>query len=186
MPYQRKAPRQPRRHTISYQDVCRANHTGTRDLESLWFWHKRLDEVEVYWVAASWSRHDWYQGDIYIPTITGAQLSDLIQGRHIRLTDVLRHEWAHAVADNWPLVMISKRFLTAFGGPYESGEPVMDYDPAHHLTEYAATMPCEDFAENRAGCSVERICQRRNQFPCNRISIVQIRRLLPNPRRQYR
>jgi hypothetical protein len=53
-------------------------------LESLWFWHKRLDEVEVYWVAASWSRHDWYQGDIYIPTITGAQLSDLIQGRHIR------------------------------------------------------------------------------------------------------
>jgi hypothetical protein len=147
MPYQRKTARQPRRHLISYQDVCRANHTVIRELETLWFWHKRLDDVEVYWVATSWSCYGWYQGDIYIPAITGAQLSDLIQGRHIRLTDVLRHEWAHAVADKWPLVMNTKRFLTAFGGPYESGERVMNYDPDHHLTEYAATMPCEDFAE---------------------------------------
>jgi hypothetical protein len=147
MPHQQRSPRQLRRHVITYQDVSRANRTVTSELESLGFWHKRLDDIVVYWVAASWDCYGWYQGDIHIPALTGAQLSDLIQGRHTRLTDVLRHEWAHAVADKWPELMDSKRFLNDFGGPYGSMETVREYHPLHHLTRYAATSPCEDFAE---------------------------------------
>ena len=147
MPHQQSAARQLRRHVITYQDMCRANRTVVRELETLWFWHKRLEEVDVYWVAASWDCYGWNQGDIYIPAITGARLSDLILGQHTRLTDVLRHEWAHAVADHWPRLINIKRFVSAFGGPYESGEAVRTYDPDHHLTKYAATNPCEDFAE---------------------------------------
>ena len=147
MPHQQRSPRQLRRHVITYQDVCRANRTVVRELENLWFWHRRLEDIDVYWVHASLTCYGWYQGHIYIPAITGAQLSDLICGRHTLLTDVLRHEWAHAVADQWPHLIKAKRFVQAFGGPYESVEPVRNYHSDHHLTRYAATMPCEDFAE---------------------------------------
>ena len=41
----------------------------------------------------------------------------------------------------------SKRFRRVFGGDYESTDPVWEYHPDLHLTQYAATMPCEDFAE---------------------------------------
>jgi hypothetical protein len=41
-------------------------------------------------------------GYIAIPAISFAQLGDLLTGRHMRLTDILRHEWAHALADVHP------------------------------------------------------------------------------------
>ena len=147
MPHQQRAPRQPRRHVITYQDLCRAHTQVTRELKALGFWHHRLEHIEVCLIPASLVCYGWYQGHIYIPALTGAQLSDLVVGRHTRLTDVLRHEWAHAVADQWPLLMNTKRFEREFGGPYESVEAIREYDPDHHLTQYAATMPCEDFAE---------------------------------------
>ncbi|MEI7910151.1 MAG: hypothetical protein WCK77_10980 [Verrucomicrobiota bacterium] len=147
MPYQQQAARQLRRHVITYQDVCRANVQVTRELDNLGFWSDRLDKVNVCWVPASLVCYGWYQRHIYIPAITGAQLSDLIFGRHTRLTDVLRHEWAHAVADRHEGLMDTTRFERLFGGPYESSDQIWEYDPDRHLTEYAATMPCEDFAE---------------------------------------
>ena len=147
MPYQRNAPRQIRRHVITHTDVCRANQQVTRELDSAGFWNDRLEDVEVYWTTHSWDCYGWYQGDICIPALTGAQLSDLIAGRHTRLTDILRREWAHAIADKWPHLINIKRFVNAFGGHYESEQPLMKYDPDHHLTQYAATTPCEDFAE---------------------------------------
>ena len=96
---------------------------------------------------ASLDCYGWYQGDIYIPAVTGAHLSDYFQGRYIRLTDILRHEWGHAVADKWPTLIDTRRFVRDFGGHYESPNPVWIYDSDQHLTRYAATMPCEDFAE---------------------------------------
>lgn len=147
MPYQQSFPRRLRRHVITYGDVCRANDKVTAEMAKFGFWNDRLDEVTVYWVTASWICYGWYQGDIFIPAITGANLSDLIYGKHTRLTDVLRHEWAHAVADRCPRLMDTKRFLREFGGAYESRNCVRNYDPDHHLTKYSASMPCEDFAE---------------------------------------
>ena len=147
MPHQHRSPRQPRRHLITHRNVCRANRTVTRELETLGFWHHRLDDVEVQWVPASLLCYGWYQGNIEIPAVTGAQLADLVLGRHTHLTDILRHEWAHAVADKWPHLINTQRFAREFGGPYESVERVRKYDPEHHLTRYAATTACEDFAE---------------------------------------
>ena len=147
MPHQQRSPRQLRRHVISYEDVCRSNNQVTRELLKLGFWDDQLNEVQVYWTAASWKCYGWYLQHIYIPAITGAHLSDLFAGQYTSLTDVLRHEWAHAVADRWQSLMDTKRFVRDFGGPYESTDQVHDYDPARHLTTYAASMPCEDFAE---------------------------------------
>jgi hypothetical protein len=147
MPYAQRSPRQLRQHVITYQDVCRANQQVTKELIAAGFWHDRLEDVDVYWTTHSLVCYGWYEGDIHIPAVSGAQLSDLIMGKHTRLTDILRHEWAHAVADKWPEVIQSRRFIRAFGAPYESMESIREYHPRHHLTPYASTSSCEDFAE---------------------------------------
>ena len=147
MPYQHRSPRQLRRHVVTFQDVCRANRQVTAELDKLGFWSDRLDHITVHWTAASVCNYGWYQGHIHIPAVTGAQLADLIFGQYTRLTDILRHEWAHAVADQWPELIDTRRFVRDFGGPYESGDQVREYDPDHHLTFYAATMPGETFPE---------------------------------------
>lgn len=147
MPHNQRTPRLLRRHIITPADLGRANRTVTRELETLGFWRPRLDDVEVLLVPASCSCYGWYQGDIHIPAVSGANLSDLLQGRHTRLTDVLRHEWAHAVADKWPRLVGVRRFERVFGGPYHSNEAAGWHDDDKHFTVYASTLPCEDFAE---------------------------------------
>ena len=149
MPYTRRTNRRPRRHLISFDALDRANRQVTNEMEQLGFWHPRLDSVDVWHVSASFACYGWFKekSGIYIPALTGAQLSDLILGYHTRLTDVLRHEWAHALADRRPSLVRSRRFSEVFGGPYRSTKPVGRYDPAEHLTRYAASSPCEDFAE---------------------------------------
>ena len=147
MPHAQKFARKLRRHVITWTDVCRANNQVTDELDHLGLWSDRLDKIEVYWVHVSWVCYGWYDGHIYIPALTGPQLSDFILGKYMRLTDILRHEWAHAVADRHPKLIDTDRFERVFGGPYESSDPVHDYDSARHLTRYASSMPCEDFAE---------------------------------------
>lgn len=149
MPYTRKTSQRFRRHLITYSDVCEANWQVTTEMDRLGLWHPRLDTVEVYHVPASFCCYGWFRvkGDIFIPAVTGAQLSDFFSGYHTRLTDVLRHEWSHALADRRPGLVRTRRFREVFGGPYKSTKPVADHDPDEHLTPYAATSACEDFAE---------------------------------------
>lgn len=147
MPYQQRSPRRIRSHFITYGDTFRAHRQVCGELVKLGLWSRRIGEVRVCWVGSSFDCYGWYQGDIYIPAISGARLSDLVMGRQTRLTDILRYEWAHALADHWPELIQTKRFERAFGGPYESTLRVADFDPAIHLTEYASTSACEDFAE---------------------------------------
>jgi len=149
MPYSYRSPRRPCRHIISLSDVERANQQVTREMENLGLWRPRLDDVTVWHVPVSLCCYGWFmpEGDIYVPAVNGAQLSDFFLGHYTRLTDVLRHEWAHALADRRPRLVESKRFRSVFGGYYEAPERVRKYDPEQHLTPYAATMPCEDFAE---------------------------------------
>ena len=147
MPYQQRTPRRIRRHVITYSDVCRANDATIRELDHLGFWSKRLDKVEVYWTRTSLTYYGWYEGHIHIPAISGAHLSDYFHGRHMRLADILRHEWAHAVADKCPELIDTRRFVREFGAAYEFDGQLRDPDPDHHVTAYASTMPCEDFAE---------------------------------------
>ena len=147
MPHTRAARRQWRNHIITPGDVDRDNRAVVREMESLGLWSRRLETVEVFWVPASVVCYGWYQGSISIPGIAGVRLLEFIRGRHTSLRDVLRHEWAHAVADHRPAAIGAKRFTTAFGGSYQSDESVSPYDPDLHLTRYAASSPCEDFAE---------------------------------------
>lgn len=149
MPFCRKSPRRPGRHLITLSQLDRANRQVTCEMERLGLWHTSLDDVTVWLVPASFTCYGWFKddGDIHIPGVTGAQLADLLLGYHTRLTDVLRHEWAHAFADRRSRFVETKRFERTFGGPYESTEEVEAFDPSRHLTTYAATNPSEDFAE---------------------------------------
>jgi len=149
MPFYYHSPRQPRRHLISLPDLDRANRQVTGEMETLGLWCPPLDDVNVWLVPVSLACYGWFmpEGDIFVPSVNGPQLADLLLGHHTRLTDVLRHEWSHAFADRRPKLIDTRRFRSAFGASYDSPDPVREYDPDHHLTRYAATMPCEDFAE---------------------------------------
>lgn len=147
MPYQQKAPCRLRRHIITYQDVCRANDQTIAEMVKLGLWRESLEDVNVYWVPASWSYYGWYLGHIYIPALAGAQMTDLLAGNHTTLRDILRHEWAHALAEHAPNFIETPLFKRIFGNHYEHPSPVRDYDAAHHVTRYATTLTCEDFVE---------------------------------------
>jgi hypothetical protein len=147
MPYSHKTERRPMRHLIGIRDLDSANWKVTNEMAALGLWTDELHEVEVRLVPLSLACYGWHQGHIHIPRVSGAQLFDLWRGYHTRLTDIIRHEWAHAVADIYPDFVESDRFVRCFGGSHEDSSSVIDYDPGHHVTRYAAVQPCEDFAE---------------------------------------
>ena len=94
----------------------------------------------------------WEGGNIYIPSLRLASLSGLFgYSEYFSLRNVLRHEYAHAVAHQHPgLIKRSGEFTRVFGGRYDSRGRVEDYSPLKHVSTYAATMPQEDFAETFA------------------------------------
>jgi len=149
MPYSRQTPRRPLRHFVTLNRLTEANWQVTAEMEKLGLWCSELDDIDVWLVPVSFHCYGWFQpkGDIYIPAVTGANLCDFITSKHTHLADVLRHEWSHALADRRPELVDCKRFIRTFGGGYESPHPVWEYHPDYHLTPYAATQPCEDFAE---------------------------------------
>lgn len=149
MPYSRKTARRICRHIVTPGVLAGANRQVTAEMGTLGLWCPRLEKVQVCLVPVALGSYGWFQpdGHIHVPAITIAQLSDFFEGRHTRLTDVLRHEWAHALADRRPRLVENRTFRSVFGGAYDGQDPVLDYDPGRHLTRYAATMPCEDFAE---------------------------------------
>jgi len=130
------------------------------------FWNEgcRLLKTEVYWCrisihdahdAGGFFHHDhpntfgrflgFAVGHIYIPQWV------LWQGpwgqQRGSLRDVVRHEYGHALAHYYPsLIQQGPRFRDVFGGDYWS-EDEFEYDPEFFVSEYAATMPMEDYAE---------------------------------------
>lgn len=149
MPYIRKTRRRLSRHLVTLSELTLTNWQVVEQMEALGFWHECLDDIDVYLVPVAFACYGWFlpDGHIYIPAVTGASLSDLITGHHTRLSDVLRHEWAHALADRRPRLVDNRRFRSAFGAGYDSPHQVWEHHPDVHVTEYAASMPCEDFAE---------------------------------------
>lgn len=126
-----------------------ANDTVLAELEALGFYDEYLYDVEVFLVpvgvALGWQR---YGGDqsICIPAVSFGRLLSLFGWEPSDLTDVVRHEYGHAVAATHRGLMRSRRFSSVFGGSHESGHS-REYDPDEHVTVYAATNPSEDFAE---------------------------------------
>jgi hypothetical protein len=149
MPYIRKTTRRIKEHFVTLTKLTETNWRVTTEMEKLGLWSEQLDDIDVYLVPLSLNCYGWFQpeGHIYIPAINGANIHDYITGYHTRLSDVLRHEWAHALADRRSNLVRNKKFRNAFGGSYNSPHPVWEYHPNLHLTQYASTNPCEDFAE---------------------------------------
>ena len=134
---------------VGIRDLQAATDTVVAELDTMGFYDERLDEVEVYLVpvgvAFGWQL---YGGDrsIKIPMLSLSRLLEHFGWDYSDLSDVLRHEYGHAVADTHRGLMRSRRFSGVFGGSHESIW-AQDYDPEHHVTQYAATNPSEDFAE---------------------------------------
>lgn len=87
----------------------------------------------------------YHAGNIYIPQ-WGLSHGPWGQDRG-SLRDIIRHEYAHALAWHHPaMIRQSRRFAAAFGGRYDDAKPVVGPDAAF-VSEYARTCPKEDFAE---------------------------------------
>lgn len=76
-------------------------------------------------------------GHIYIPAMSLFQR---------RLSNVLRHEYAHALAHYYPAIKRSADFRAAFGGFYGQ-DAIRAALRSDCVSRYAMTEPMEDFAE---------------------------------------
>jgi hypothetical protein len=120
------------------------------ELDQMGVWNDRLAVIDVYltWFGKDYG-WQWYRGSghIEIPAFSVARLNEWISGDpRWTLRDLLRHEYGHAVADTNRALIRSRRCADAFGTAHDSEIP-NDYSPDEHVTEYAATDACEDFAE---------------------------------------
>lgn len=136
-------------HFITLPRLNRANFTVTRELDARGFYDAAVQAVDTCLVplglAHGWQ---WYggTGEIHIPCVSLSRLSHLWTGGYTSLRDVLRHEFAHAIADTHPGLFRSAFFSDSFGAAHH-WDFEWEYDPEHHVSEYAATAPAEDFAE---------------------------------------
>lgn len=149
---------------ISHKQTTSAAFAVQDELKIIGLWHQEchLINVEVYWCPLPQirmydalgfflhgsSRMDRFlgyeEGHIYIPAYV---ISHLFWQSRGSLRDVIRHEYAHALAHHHPkLIIRSKEFVQVFGGKYFSEEPSEMEDGAY-VSEYAKTIPMEDFAE---------------------------------------
>lgn len=146
--------------TINLQRLNRAHYHVMGELAKLGLWSSRMAEVDVFLIPIyrvkdltySLTAYGWQNlgsdGAICIPALSGPRFMDWIQSRaSVSLRDVLRHEWAHALAYHHPDLVNGPSFARAFDGDHDCGD-AFEYDPEIHITEYASTEPMEDFAEN--------------------------------------
>lgn len=126
-----------------------------RELLLLGFDSTKLALVEIYWcpvpqvtmpLALGFFVHDagcvarwlgYTPGHIFIPALAPKG----------SVRDVLRHEAGHALAHYYPmLIRRAVAFRRVFGGTYDQPDPVGGKS-GDFVSAYAATSPCEDFAE---------------------------------------
>jgi len=138
---------------VTIERLNRALRDVICDLEAIDVWTERLYGIDVYlvWAGAAYGwKFDGARGHIEIPAVSLSRVgSDVFGfGQKCGLRDVIRHEYGHAVADLYPQLIRSRDFVQVFGGSYagkhrgKRHESMEDY-----ASSYAATRPCEDFAE---------------------------------------
>ncbi len=138
-------------HFITVKRLQRSVYKVQAELRRHGFWDKKLAEVQVY-LGAIGGAYGWQEyggsGDIVVPSISASKIADLFRHRYTGLSDVLRHEFGHAVADIHRGLIHSKRlgFEKAFWA-LPGDEMTVQFDPEIHVTRYAATAASEDYAE---------------------------------------
>ena len=127
----------------------RARRTVVAELNSHGLWNGKLAKIPVKLVYFS-PYYGWQAygstGEICIPAISLCRMRDWYYTTYVSLCDVVRHEYAHALAFCFPALIRDKKFKAAFGAPHDS-DRTSSYTMGIHLTEYAASSPAEDFAE---------------------------------------
>lgn len=135
---------------VTLKRLDSANRDVTNELSQLGFWTDSLAAIQLWLVPFSWNCYgwQWYGGDssICIPSVSLIRVGGKLIGRYAPLRDVLRHEWAHAIADTHRSLFQSKRFSDAFGASHD-GTVRLEFHSEHHVSKYASTHPSEDFAE---------------------------------------
>mgnify|MGYP001237383869 CR=1 FL=1 len=137
-----------------------------RELEAVALFEGCLDQIEVvlaYWPSGWWGECGFVydrgvggiaklagfrEGVIYLP-----RNAPISRRRGETLRDVLRHEYAHALAWVRPSFVRGRWFRETFGARYDEKwdeRPV--FDPEAYVGEYATTSAKEDFAETFMVC----------------------------------
>ena len=134
---------------VTQRQLDSANYAVTCELDAHRLYDARVQSVDTYLVPIGFA-YGWHYygstGDISIPRVSFSRLSHLWKGGYTSLRDVLRHEFAHAIADTHRGLFRSSFFSDSFGAAHH-WDFEWEYDPEHHVSEYAATAPAEDFAE---------------------------------------
>ena len=137
---------------VRFLTLAALNRALTRvraELDAHGLWTEAVAAVGV-WLVPVGNAHGWQHygssGEIHVPAVSLLRLGDWVRGEYTALTDVLRHEYGHAVADTHRGLFRSRRFREAFGASHEDPS-AWEYDPDLHVTEYAASDASEDFAE---------------------------------------
>jgi len=144
---------------VSFNEMETAFNKVRKELEKmgLLFAGSPLDKVDCYHerftvgallgLIGAMGFYDFEDCNIHIPMVYPAGLFPRWFEER-RILDVLRHEFGHALADRYRRFFRGGIFKTAFGASY--GEKnVFDGDDwtDGYVSEYAATMTREDFAE---------------------------------------
>ena len=136
---------------VTLRRLNRALAKVISELDDHGLWDDRLSKIDVYLVPIGGLAYGWCwygaSGDICIPAVGVARLSHYICGSYVGLADVLRHEYAHALAHTHRGLLRSQCFREAFGASHDSNCSPCAYDCRFHFTEYGATDASEDFAE---------------------------------------
>jgi hypothetical protein len=136
-------------HFVTQAGLGRANYAVTCELDAHGFYDAYVQAVNTRLVPLGVA-YGWHSfggsGDISIPRVSLARLSHIWRGGYTSLRDVLRHEFAHAIADTHRGLFRSAFFSDSFGAGHH-WDFEWEYDPEQHVSEYAATAPAEDFAE---------------------------------------
>ena len=136
-------------HFVTKARLDQANSAVTRELMAHGFYDHCMRAVDTHLVPFGFAHGwQWYgsTGDISIPRVSLSRLSEIWTGCYTSLRDVLRHEFAHAIADTHRGLFRSSCFSEAFGVAHH-WDFEWEFDPEHHVSAYAATAPAEDFAE---------------------------------------
>jgi hypothetical protein len=134
---------------VTLPRLNRALSDVTGELDRLGVFDERVHAVDVYLVPFSTAYRyqlDRGTGEIRIPMLSLSKIGDLFRHQYTSLRDVLRHEYAHAIADTHRGLIRSRRFRAAFGDAHDVACSY-HFDSEIHITEYAANRPWDDFAE---------------------------------------
>lgn len=134
---------------VTRQKLASARFDVIQELARLGFLDEAVRAVKVELVTYDHAHGFQCYGDsghIGIPRISASRILDVLRRTYTSLRDVLRHEYAHAIADTHRGLFRSRRFSDAFDGPH-TWEFSWEYDPEHHVSDYAAKAPAEYFAE---------------------------------------